>query len=62
MDVKRLVQQFLKFSVVGVIAFVIDFGVMGALTELVGLPPVVSTAWLPATSGTCLPRLSSLRW
>lgn len=42
MNLKRLVQQFLKFSIVGVIAFVIDFGVMVALTELVGLPPVIS--------------------
>ena len=42
MNFKRLVQQFLKFSVVGIIAFVIDFGVMVALTELAGLPPVIS--------------------
>ena len=42
MNLKRLVQQFLKFSVVGVIAFVIDFGVMVVLTELADLPPVVS--------------------
>jgi putative flippase GtrA len=38
------VPQFLRFSVVGAIAFVIDFGVMVALTELVGLPPVVLAA------------------
>ena len=42
MNLKRLVRQFLKFSIVGVIAFVIDFGLMVALTELAGLPPVVS--------------------
>lgn len=42
MNLKRLVQQFLKFSIVGVIAFVIDFGLMVALTELAGLPPVIS--------------------
>ena len=29
----KLVQQFMKFGVVGVIAFVIDYGLMVALTE-----------------------------
>ena len=29
----KLVQQFMKFGVVGVIAFVIDYGLMVALTR-----------------------------
>ena len=33
----KLVQQFMKFGVVGVIAFVIDYGLMVALTELAGV-------------------------
>ncbi|MBQ6394740.1 MAG: GtrA family protein, partial [Atopobiaceae bacterium] len=41
---ERLIQQILGFGVVGGIAFVIDFGVMIALTELFGLDPVVSAA------------------
>ncbi len=39
---RGLIEQILKFGVVGGIAFVIDFGVMVALTELAGLDPVVS--------------------
>lgn len=35
-----LIKQFLKFGVVGVIAFIIDFGVMVLLKELCGLAPV----------------------
>ena len=41
---ERLIQQILGFGVVGGIAFIIDFGVMVALTELVGLDPVFSAA------------------
>lgn len=39
---RNLIQQFLKFGVVGVIAFAIDFGVLVFLTEVFGLNPVVS--------------------
>ena len=34
---EKLIAQFMKFGVVGVIAFVIDYGLMVALTELVGV-------------------------
>ena len=37
-----LIRQFAKFGVVGVIAFVIDFGVMVFLTEVFGIDPVIS--------------------
>lgn len=36
--------QFLKFGVVGAIAFVIDFGTMVVLHELLGLNPIVAAA------------------
>lgn len=36
--------QFLKFGVVGAIAFAIDFGTMVALHELLGLNPIVAAA------------------
>lgn len=39
---KHLLAQIMKFGVVGVIATVIDFGVMIFLTEVFGINPVVS--------------------
>lgn len=39
---KYLIQQFMKFGVVGVIAFVIDYGLMVALTELAGVEYLIS--------------------
>lgn len=39
---RHLLEQIMKFGIVGVIAFVIDFGVMVALTELLGMHPVLS--------------------
>jgi putative flippase GtrA len=41
---KKLIEQFAKFGVVGVIAFFIDFGVMVFLTEVFGINPIVSAA------------------
>ncbi len=41
---RDLLAQFAKFGVVGVIATVIDFGVLIALTELGGWDPVLSAA------------------
>ena len=39
---RKLIEQIMKFGVVGVIAFVIDFGVMVFLTEMFGIDPVIS--------------------
>ena len=39
---KKLIEQILKFGIVGVIATVIDFGVMIALVELAGANPAVA--------------------
>ena len=39
---RKFIEQILKFGVVGVIAFVIDFGVMVFLTEVFGIDPVIS--------------------
>lgn len=39
-----LLNQFLKFGVVGAIAFVIDFGTMVALRELLGFDPIIAAA------------------
>lgn len=40
---KKLIAQFMKFGVVGVIAFIIDFGVMVFLTEVFHVPYLIST-------------------
>ena len=61
MDLRRLISQFLKFGVVGVIAFVIDFGTMVALTELAGFPPVVS-AGISYCVSTVFNYLASMRF
>lgn len=39
---RNLITQIMKFGVVGVIAFVIDYGVMVLLTEVFSIPPVAS--------------------
>ena len=40
---KKLIAQFMKFGIVGVIAFIIDYGVMIFLTEVFGAPYLIST-------------------
>lgn len=40
---KKLIAQFMKFGIVGVIAFFIDYGVMIFLTEVFGVPYLIST-------------------
>lgn len=42
-SLKKLIAQFMKFGVVGVIAFFIDYLTMIALTELAGVPYLIST-------------------
>lgn len=39
---KKLIEQILKFGVVGIIATVIDFGVLYVLSQPLGLDPVLS--------------------
>ncbi len=43
MFVKKLIAQIMKFGVVGFIAFLIDFGVLVFLTEVFGVPYLIST-------------------
>lgn len=44
MNLKSLIGQFLKFGVVGGIAFVIDYGILMLLSQVVGWDPVPSSA------------------
>ncbi len=41
--VGKLIAQFMKFGIVGVIAFFIDYGTMIFLTEVFGVPYLIST-------------------
>lgn len=43
MDLKPLVEQFLKFGVVGVVAFVVDYAVLMILSQGLGWDPVLSS-------------------
>lgn len=57
----KLVEQFLKFGVVGVLATAIDFAVMIVLTEIAGLDPVVS-AGISFTVSVVFNYLASMRF
>ena len=43
MNLRALVGQFLKFGMVGALAFVIDYGVLMLLSQVVGWDPVISS-------------------
>ena len=40
---KKLIEQIMKFGVVGIICFVLDYLLMIALTELAGIPSLISS-------------------
>lgn len=42
MRMKKLIEQILKFGVVGIIATVIDFGALYVLSQPLGMDPVIS--------------------
>lgn len=39
---RQLIDQFVKFGIVGVIAFTVDYGVLMLLSQVVGIDPVIS--------------------
>lgn len=41
---KGLIEQFLKFGVVGALAFLIDYGVLMLLSQVIGMDPVISAS------------------
>lgn len=58
---RQLLAQFMKFSVVGVIAFAIDFGLMVLLHETIGMDPVVAAA-ISFSMSTIFNYVASMRF
>lgn len=58
---KKLIAQFMKFGVVGVIAFIIDFGVMVFLTEVFAVPYLISTT-IAFTVSVIFNYIASMRY
>lgn len=58
---KKLIAQFMKFGVVGVIAFAIDYGLLALLTELFGVNYLVS-ATISFTASVVFNYVASMRY
>ena len=58
---KRLLEQIMKFGIVGALAFVIDYGLLIVLTELFGVPYLVS-ATISFTVSVVFNYLASMRY
>ena len=58
---KKLIAQFMKFGVVGVIAFVIDYGILALLTEVFGVNYLVS-ATISFTASVVFNYAASMRY
>lgn len=58
---KKLFKQFMKFGVVGAIAFVIDYGLMVLLTELFSINYLIS-ATISFTASVVFNYLASMRY
>ena len=58
---KKLIAQFMKFGVVGVIAFCIDYGLLALLTEVFGVNYLVS-ATVSFTVSVIFNYLASMRY
>lgn len=58
---KNLINQILKFGVVGGIAFVIDYGLMVFLTEVFKVPALISAA-ISFTVSVIFNYIASVKW
>ena len=61
MSIKQLAAQFMKFGVVGVIAFAIDYGVLLLLSQLLGMEPVLA-AGISFTVSVVFNYLASMKY
>lgn len=58
---RKILEQFMKFGVVGAAAFVVDYGLLVALTELFGLNYLLS-ATISYIIATVFNYYASMRW
>lgn len=58
---KKLINQILKFGVVGGIAFVIDYGLMVFLTEVFKVPALISASYF-FTVSVIFNYIASVKW
>lgn len=58
---KKLFAQFMKFGIVGVIAFIIDYGILALLTEIFGVNYLVS-ATISFTVSVIFNYIASMRF
>ena len=58
---KKLINQILKFGIVGVIAFIIDYGILILLTEVFNIYPLISAA-ISFTIYVIFNYISSVKW
>lgn len=61
MSAKALIEQFLKFGVVGVIATLIDYGILMVLSQLAGWDPLPASA-VSFTASLIFNYLASMRF
>ena len=61
MSIKQLAAQFMKFGVVGVIAFAIDYGVLMLLSQALGMDPVLA-AGISFTVSVVFNYLASMKY
>lgn len=58
---KKLFNQLIKFGVVGVIAFIIDYGIMVLLTEVFNIQSLISAA-ISFTISVIFNYIASIKW
>ena len=58
---KKLFSQFIKFGLVGGIAFLIDYGIMVFLTEVFKIPSLISAA-ISFTVSVIFNYIASVKW
>ncbi len=58
---KKLIAQFMKFGVVGVIAFIIDYGLLMVLSQAFGMDPVIA-AGISFTVSVIFNYVASMRY